>query len=67
MIITTMMLFHVLPESIFHTENKAGYGRGPRVAKRLFAKTCVYVNGEADGDDHHDGDDDDSKYQKLNR
>ena len=38
---------HLLPESIVHTANKAGYGRGPKVARRPFAKTWDYVHPES--------------------
>ena len=39
----------VLPESIFHTVNKAGYGRDPIIAKIPFAKTCDDVDDNSDG------------------
>ena len=38
---------HLLPESIAHTGNKAGYDRGPKVARRPFAKTWDYVHPES--------------------
>ena len=38
---------HLLPESIVHTANKAGYGRGPKVARRPFAKTWDYLHPES--------------------
>ena len=56
----------VLPESIFHTANKAEYGRNPIIAKRPFATTCDNPDDNSDGGGEglHDDDNDDGKVQQ---
>ena len=48
----------LLPGSIFHRGNKAGCGKGPKVAKRLFSKILkmvVVVDCDGFDDDDDDG------------
>ena len=59
-----ILLFHVLPESIFHTVNKAECGRDPIIAKRPFAKTCDHVDDHSYVGLHNDDNDDDDKVQQ---